>query len=319
MSNINENEIQLTLPSNVSLELFPKNCANSYKTKLAKTLELGGDGSDWELAIIDIQYPTRIFNLEHELEIALIVQYPFMLSWIGGSYWRDAAFAASSQPELNKKALEASEKYMKSHQIQFNTSSFALTVLHEFLKSRELQEIPYFLHLVTIPKVYYTNVQEILNEILMSFHTNVLTFLEKELDAKNVGLNFLYRTSSRKVSLTASGLGVHLYSSKAEFFTAILGVHLESIIKFSSSEIDAATLDSSLPPLPQHSSESIIASFASHRGENATMTRTESNPRPEDELEKEQEQYFTCYFQTLPIISELPMQLPNYKLNLYLL
>ena len=54
MSNISENEIQLTLPSNVSLELFPKNCANSYKTKLAKTLELGGDGSDWELAMIDI-------------------------------------------------------------------------------------------------------------------------------------------------------------------------------------------------------------------------------------------------------------------------
>ena len=90
MSNISENEIQLTLPSNVSVELFPKNCANSFKTKLAKTLELGGDGSDWEMAIIDIQYPTRSFNLEHELEIAVIAQYPFMLSMIGGSYWRDA-------------------------------------------------------------------------------------------------------------------------------------------------------------------------------------------------------------------------------------
>ena len=95
MTNIIENEIQLTLPSNVSVELFPKNCANSFKTKLAKTLELGGDGSDWEMAIIDIQYPTSIFNLEHELEIAVIAQYPFMITMIGGSYWRDAGYVAS--------------------------------------------------------------------------------------------------------------------------------------------------------------------------------------------------------------------------------
>ena len=226
---------------------------------------------------------------------------------IGGSYWRGAAFAACEQPELNKNGLEASEKYMKSHQIQFNTSSFALTVLHEFLKSKGEQEIPYFLHLVTIPKGYYANVQEILNEISIGFHANVVSFLEKELGAKNIGLNFIYRTSSRKVSLTAAGLGIHLYSSKPEFFTDILGLHLESIITFSSREIDGATLGSSpLPPLPQHSSESLIATLESARVEN------ETNPRPDDDDdgqhevgEEGQDLHFSCYFQTLPIISEL--------------
>ncbi len=302
MSNIIENEIQLTLPSNVSVELFPKNCVNSYKTKLAKTLELGADGSDWELAIMDIQYPTSIFNLEHDLEIAVVAQYPFMISMVGSSYWRNASFAASDQPEVNKRALEASDKYMKSHQIQFTTSSFALTVLHEYLKSKAQLEIPCFLHVVTIPKGYYTNVQEILNLISISFHTNVISFLEQELGAKNIALNFIYRTSSRKVSLTASGLGIHIYSSKSEFFTDILGVHLESILKFSSSEIiDDATLGSNLIPLPWHAFESRIALFeASGREENGSVDVDEA------EEEEQHTPQLSCYFQTLPILSELP-------------
>ncbi len=100
-------------------------------------------------------------------------------------------------------------------------------------------------------------------------------------------------------------MGIHLYSSKPEFFTDILGLHLESIITFSSREIDGATLGSSpLPPLPQHSSESLIATLESARVEN------ETNPRPDDgqhEMEEgEQDLHFSCYFQTLPIISELP-------------
>ena len=59
------NDFQITLPSNSSNEIFPDNKPNSFKTNLAFPLELDGD---WEVAIIDIQYPHNWNNvLEGEL------------------------------------------------------------------------------------------------------------------------------------------------------------------------------------------------------------------------------------------------------------
>ena len=48
MSEILEDSFQITLPSNASLDLYPQNRPNSYKTKLAKPVKLGKS----ELAII---------------------------------------------------------------------------------------------------------------------------------------------------------------------------------------------------------------------------------------------------------------------------
>ena len=75
MSEILEDSFQITLPSNASLDLYPQNRPNSYKTKLAKPVKLGnGVTSDWEVALVDLQFPQNWPNVLEESELAIIVE-----------------------------------------------------------------------------------------------------------------------------------------------------------------------------------------------------------------------------------------------------
>jgi len=71
---------QITLPSNASSKLFSSNRANSFRTKLCKTLELGNSSpdssGDWEVALVDIQFPENWPNVLESTEIDVILQYP---------------------------------------------------------------------------------------------------------------------------------------------------------------------------------------------------------------------------------------------------
>ena len=70
-----ENSFQITLPSNASVKLFPENRANSYRTKLFKTLDLGGGGeSEWEVALVDIAYPQNWANVLESTDIEIILE-----------------------------------------------------------------------------------------------------------------------------------------------------------------------------------------------------------------------------------------------------
>ena len=65
-----DDEIQLTLPSNSSIDFFPENKPGLYHTKLSSSLNLEGV---WEAAIMEIQYPHNWKNLENDIYIGMIL------------------------------------------------------------------------------------------------------------------------------------------------------------------------------------------------------------------------------------------------------
>ena len=70
-----ETSFQITHPSNASSKLFPENRANSYGTKLYKTLDLGGGGEcDWEVALVDIAFPHNWANILESTEIEMVLE-----------------------------------------------------------------------------------------------------------------------------------------------------------------------------------------------------------------------------------------------------
>ena len=68
--NVNDREFQITLPSNVNDVLYPKNSASEYTTRLFNPLNLQGD---WEVALVDIQYPTDWSNVPEDTIVGFLV------------------------------------------------------------------------------------------------------------------------------------------------------------------------------------------------------------------------------------------------------
>lgn len=64
-----KDEILATLPSNSSMETYPDNKPQSFKTKLQKPLEFHGE---WEVALVDLTYPHNWFNLRENPIISFL-------------------------------------------------------------------------------------------------------------------------------------------------------------------------------------------------------------------------------------------------------
>jgi len=58
---MNSRRFYLTLPSNASMNLYPKNTAAQYTIKLPRTIAL--DGSDWEVALTELSVPAIFDNV----------------------------------------------------------------------------------------------------------------------------------------------------------------------------------------------------------------------------------------------------------------
>ena len=63
---ITDQEFQITLPSNSSMKVSPDNRPGNFTTSLPTPLSLEGD---WEVALIDLQYPHSWFNMETDAHI----------------------------------------------------------------------------------------------------------------------------------------------------------------------------------------------------------------------------------------------------------
>jgi hypothetical protein len=61
-----ESEFQLTLPSNASITFSPDNKPANYTTTLPSPISLEGE---WEVALIDIQYPHNWMNITKDVYI----------------------------------------------------------------------------------------------------------------------------------------------------------------------------------------------------------------------------------------------------------
>ena len=68
-----ENEFQLTLPSNASITFSPDNKPANYTTTVPSPISLEGE---WEVALIDIQYPHNWMNITKSVYIIFLVDTP---------------------------------------------------------------------------------------------------------------------------------------------------------------------------------------------------------------------------------------------------
>ena len=64
-----ETEFQLTLPSNASITFSPDNKPANYSTTLPSPISLEGE---WEVALIDIQYPHNWMNIPKDVYIIFL-------------------------------------------------------------------------------------------------------------------------------------------------------------------------------------------------------------------------------------------------------
>ena len=58
---MNSRRFYLTLPSNASMNLYPKNTAAQYTIKLPRSIAL--DGGDWEVALTELSVPAIFDNV----------------------------------------------------------------------------------------------------------------------------------------------------------------------------------------------------------------------------------------------------------------
>lgn len=73
MAQVYESSFQITLPSNASQANFASNRANSFKTKISKPLQLDGE---WEVSLVDIQFPSSYANLLDTMVGAVLITGP---------------------------------------------------------------------------------------------------------------------------------------------------------------------------------------------------------------------------------------------------
>lgn len=65
-------EFYVTLPSNASIQYFPRNTQSSYRTKLSQPLFLSGQ---WEVGLSEIFIPRNWFNIgEHNNEYTIYAE-----------------------------------------------------------------------------------------------------------------------------------------------------------------------------------------------------------------------------------------------------
>ena len=121
MALIREDNLQLTLLSNASAKLYPKNRPNCFTTKLCKSLDFGGC-EDWEVALMNIQYPVNWPNVLESSDLAFIVE-------MSEIYRDNAALKPPTLPEnravyLNtgRAGLEDNRAYLLSTGDKYPTS-----------------------------------------------------------------------------------------------------------------------------------------------------------------------------------------------------
>ena len=65
-----DDQFQITLPSNSCVTYYPNNKGNSYITHRHSKINLEGQ---WEVALMDMQYPFTGQNIQKDIEIGFIV------------------------------------------------------------------------------------------------------------------------------------------------------------------------------------------------------------------------------------------------------
>lgn len=122
-----EGQFQVTLPSNVSAEYFPKNKPNNYTTKFPSSFKLEGE---WEAALVDIQYPFPNFNWRHSMNIGL--------GFHGES---KKNIESSNIAETSMDLIKFSENYMRGEYVASITDRYTVSIYTSNLRDTIIEPV----------------------------------------------------------------------------------------------------------------------------------------------------------------------------------
>ena len=163
-----ENEFQLTLPSNASITFSPDNKPANYTTTPPSPISLEGE---WEVALIDIQYPHNWMNISKDVYIIFLFD----------TTKKEKSFRDLLNGVLHDYRL----KYEKELSEEFKLS----VDYSKKIKNNELMML-----CTRIPKGYYANVGELiskLNQEIQDSFSGYPEWASHRTETKEV--NLLYR------------------------------------------------------------------------------------------------------------------------------
>ena len=153
-----ENEFQLTLPSKASITFAPDNKPANYTTTLPSPISLEGE---WEVALIDIQYPHNWMNITKDVYIIFLFD--------------------TTKKETNFRHLLT--EALADYRIKYDKE---LSDVYKLMKdkSKKIEDGDLMVLCARIPKVYYANVGELITtlkqEIQDSFSGHPVWLYERE-------------------------------------------------------------------------------------------------------------------------------------------
>jgi len=178
-----ENEFQLTLPSNASITFSPDNKPANYTTTLPSPISLEGE---WEVALIDIQYPHNWMNITKDVYILFIFD-----TTKKETSFRDTLIGVLSDYRIKyEKALVEEFKLLPD-------------------KGKKLTNKELFLLVARIPKGYYANVGELITTLNQGIQDSFSGRPEWEAHRTETReVNLLYRFNTIELSVQGYQTGM---------------------------------------------------------------------------------------------------------------
>ena len=178
-----ENEFQLTLPSNASITFSPDNKPANYTTTLPSPISLEGE---WEVALIDIQYPHNWMNITNDVYIIFL-------------------FDIKSKDKGIRDLLTA---VLSDYRIKYNKE---LTEAYKLLKDDavKVERGALMTLCARIPKGYYSNVEELIttiNQEIQDSFSGRPEFPSEREKTKEVNLIYRYNPIERNVQGFQQGM-----------------------------------------------------------------------------------------------------------------
>jgi len=195
-----DDEIQLTLPSNSSIDFFPDNKPGLYHTKLSSTLNLEGD---WEAALMEIQYPHNWKNLENDMYIGMVLV----------------------PSHADNRKLEALKSLCRITTHPLTPKHFSSEDV-KLMEDSPLMKIPNAcLTIIRIPAGYYASPEEFVERVNLAIReafTHPANPSENLVD--DFGLTFIYDRFTKLVPRRMNNLGGCLFLSNNPIFQAALAL-----------------------------------------------------------------------------------------------
>ena len=253
MAQQREENFQITLPSTSSATLFPTNRSQKYRTQLIKRLHLGGSGfglDEWEVALVDIQFPQNWPNVLEHTAIGFIVCYdqkahgqspivcdipPFMMNVLRKAVPPDGASAATTTVGLTATATKKSD--FETEMFKFYMTTDKIADILQYRKVTNPAHVPLvgdeypwrlytYMDCCLIPKGHFASVRELGNYIRTRF-LELMTPVNARLRAKRaaeVDLTFHFDPFTSTAHFQPSGpVKIYFVSNDAYVLKTLFG------------------------------------------------------------------------------------------------